>query len=275
MTMLAAKFGCHFELIEFGTLRNLRENISSGDIASKINEFRNWFDVSDECSQEDLEQAGMSSAALDRLTDKFGLGALAYYYEGEGDIGYEKIVTTLIPGMTMLTGRNIPVAGECEIKNVLAMKIMDTFKSGGSFSEFYAMDFNEDIILMGHDGPAHFKIADGKVGLVPLPVFHGKPGKGLSIQMKVIEGPVTLLSVCEDGDGRITLLSAQGYSVEGPTLQIGNTNSRYKFPLSPREFINSWSKAGPSHHCAIGTGHISDSISKLADLMNINFKWIC
>ena len=275
MTMLASKFGCHFELIEFGTLRNLREKISAGDIATKISAFRNWFNVSDECSQEDLEQAGMSSAALDCLTDKFRLGGLAYYYEGEGDIGYEKIVTTLIPGMTMLTGRNIPVAGECEIKNVIAMKIVDTFNAGGSFSEFYAMDFNEDIILMGHDGPAHFKIADGKVGLVPLPVFHGKPGKGLSIQMKVIEGPVTLLSVCQGGDGTITLLSAQGHCVEGPTLQIGNTNSRYKFPLPAREFINSWSKAGPSHHCAIGTGHISDRISKLADLMNINFQRIC
>jgi L-arabinose isomerase len=275
ITMLAAKFGCHFELIEFGTLRSLRENISAGDISQKINSFRNWFSVSDECSQEDLEQAGMSSVALDRLADKFRLGALAYYYEGEGDIGYEKIVTTLIPGMTMLTGRNIPVAGECEIKNVLAMKIMDAFNTGGSFSEFYAMDFNEDIILLGHDGPAHYRIADGKVGLVPLPVFHGKPGKGLSIQMKVVEGPVTLLSVCQGGDGSITLLSAQGLSVTGPTLQIGNTNSRYKFPLPAREFINNWSKTGPSHHCAIGTGHISDRISKLADLMNINFLRIC
>jgi L-arabinose isomerase len=275
LTKLAADFGCHFELIEFGSLIKLRENVSAGDIVTKIKAFRSWFSVSDECSSEDLEQAGMSSVALDGLADKFRLGALAYYYEGEGDSRYEKIVTTLIPGMTMLTGRNIPVAGECEIKNVLAMKIMDTFGSGGSFSEFYAMDFNEDVILMGHDGPAHFKIADGKVGLVPLPVFHGKPGKGLSIQMKVTEGPVTLLSVCQGGDGTVTLLSAQGQCVEGPTLQIGNTNSRYKFPLPAREFINSWSKAGPSHHCAIGTGHISDRISKLADLMNIKFQRIC
>lgn len=275
ITMLAAAFGCHFELIEFGILQKLRENVSAGELSSKINEFRNWFNVSDECSYEDMEQAGLSSVALDRLADKFRLGALAYYYEGEGDIDYEKIVTTLIPGMTLLTGRNIPVAGECEVKNVLAMKIMDTFNAGGSFSEFYGIDFNDDIILMGHDGPAHFKIAAGKVGLVPLSVFHGKPGKGLSIQMKVADGPVTLLSVCQGGDGKITLLTAQGHSVEGPTLQIGNTNSRYKFPICAREFINSWSNAGPSHHCSIGTGHISDRISKLAELMSINFQRIC
>jgi L-arabinose isomerase len=275
ITMLATAFGCHFELIEFGVLKKLRENVPDDELSSKIERFRDWFSVSNECSSNDIEQAALSSVALDRLAEKFRLEALAYYYEGEGDTDYEKIVTTLIPGMTLLTGRNIPVAGECEVKNVLAMKIMDTFHTGGSFSEFYGMDFNDDIILMGHDGPAHYKIADGKVGLVPLPVFHGKPGNGLSIQMKVANGPVTLLSVCQGGDGKITLLTAQGHSVEGPTLQIGNTNSRYKFPVSARDFIDRWSKAGPSHHCAIGTGHISTRINKLSELLNLDFIRIC
>ena len=275
ITILAAAFGSHFELIEFGALKSIRGKVSADDMRSEIGRFSDWFRVSDECSPEDLAQSALSSVALHRLTEKYRLSSLAYYYEGDGDPDYEKIVTTLIPGMTLLTGENIPVAGECEIKNVLAMKIMDAFNAGGSFSEFYGMDFNDDIILMGHDGPAHFKIADGKVGLVPLPVFHGKPGKGLSIQMKVVNGPVTLLSVCQDGDGKVTLLTAQGNSVEGPTLQIGNTNSRYKFPLSSREFIDNWSKAGPSHHCAIGIGHISSKIKKLAELLNIRFLRIC
>ena len=185
ITMLAASFGSHFELMEFGVLKDLFGKVSSNEIITKIKQFNEWFSVSAECSAEDLESSAQCSVALDRLAQNYNLGSLAYYYEGKGDAEYEKIVTTLIPGMTILTGQNIPVAGECEVKNVLAMKIMDAFGAGGSFSEFYAMDFKEDILLMGHDGPAHYKIADGKVGLVPLPVFHGKPGKGLSIQMKV------------------------------------------------------------------------------------------
>jgi L-arabinose isomerase len=275
VTLQAATFGNHFELLEFGELKAIRNQTTTTEIEEKLQDFSNAFQVSPDCETTELIRAAKTAVALEKLMHQHQLGSLAYYYEAKGDADYLDIVTSLIPGLTLLTGRNKPVAGEYEVKNIQAMKLLDLLGCGGSFSEFYAMDFEEDIVLLGHDGPAHFTIADGKVGLVPLPIYHGKPGKGLSIQMQVKTGPVTLLSVAEDGKGNIFLLVAQGTCVAGPTLQIGNTNSRYKFNLSITEFMNSWSLAGPSHHCAIGLGHQAGILKKYANLIGIECKIIC
>jgi L-arabinose isomerase len=263
-------FGTHIELLEMCELKALRDKVTADDLALKRKEFNERFEVVPECSEDELDRAARTSVALDHLAAAHNLGSMAYYYEGQNGNDYQNIVTSIIAGNTLLTGNGIPVAGECEVKNVQAMKIMSLLGAGGSFSEFYAMDFNDDVILLGHDGPAHFSIAEGKVKLVPLPVFHGKPGKGLSIQMTVMHGPVTLLSVVE-GENGIELLCAEGESVTGPILQIGNTNSRYRFDCGIRSFIERWSKAGPSHHCAVGVGHVADKIAKLAFLLNIPF----
>lgn len=269
VTNLASVFGSHFELLEIDQLRLLRGQVDATAIEKKRTAFSSEFAVSPECDEYELDRAARNSCALDRLVANHRLDGMAYYYEGTAGNDSEDIVTSVIPGNTLLTAHHVPVAGECEVKNVIAMKIMDLLDAGGSFSEFYAADFNDDVVLWGHDGPAHAAIAEGPVGLVPLPVYHGKPGKGLSIQMSVRHGPVTLLSVVEGRHGQVSLLCAEGECVPGPTLQIGNTNSRYRFNCSARDFIDNWSKAGPAHHTAIGIGHLADRIARLATLLNI------
>ena len=274
VTKQSAVFGTHFEMLEMCELKKFRDEATDAEVQAKIQEFNSTFEVASECEMYEIERAAKTSVALDKLVKNHNLGSMAYYYEGESGNDYENIVTSVIAGNTLLTGRNIPVAGECEVKNAQAMKIMAEFGAGGSFSEFYLMDFNDDVVMLGHDGPAHFAIAQGCVRLVPLPIYHGKPGKGLSIQMTVKHGPVTLLSVVEDKNG-VFLLVAQGESVPGPVLEIGNTNSRYRFSIGAKRFINEWSKQGPAHHCAIGVGHITGKIEKLAFLLNIPIKVIC
>jgi L-arabinose isomerase len=275
LTQQSAVFGNHIELLEMCELRLLRDQVTEDEIQAKLREFNQKFEVLEECSEYELRRAAQTSCALDKLVENHQIGSLAYYYEGTAGNEYENIVTSVIAGNSLLTARNVPVAGECEVKNAQAMKIMDAFGAGGSFSEFYGMDFEDDIVLLGHDGPAHFAIAEGNVKLVPLPVYHGKPGQGLSIQMSVKHGPVTLLSVVQGAKGELSLLVAEGESVPGPVLQIGNTNSRYRFSIGAKEFVNAWSKAGPAHHCAIGTGHIAHKIEKFAEIVSIPCVRIC
>jgi len=205
---------------------------------------------------------------------KHKLGSLAYYYKGTGNIDNEDTMSSVILGNSLLTAEGIVVAGEYEIKNAQAMKIMDSFNAGGSFTEYYAMDFTDDVVLMGHDGPGHIKIAQGKTKVRPLKVYHGKVGNGLSVEMIVKHGPVTLLSVVENEDSLMFLI-AEGESVAGPVLEIGNTNSRYKFSIGARNFVNKWNSFGPAHHCAIGVGHISGKIKKLAALLGIESVQVC
>ena len=192
---------------------------------------------------------------------------MAYYYEGAPGNDYERIVTSVIAGNTLLTGRGIPVAGECEVKNAQAMKILSLLGAGGSFSEFYALDFDDDIVMLGHDGPAHFAIAEGAVGLVPAAL----PRQARQGALDPDERQARPRDAAVGLRGARRGLSAHGRGRVGggADARIGNTNSRYRFACGARRFIEEWSLAGPSHHCAIGTGHVGDTLRKVAFLLDI------
>ena len=275
LTQICATFGGHVEIIEVDELAALRREFTASQIRKRLAEFSENFNVQADCDPADLEQAARTSLALDQLVEKHELGSLAYFYSGTGNKDNEETMSSIILGTSLLTARGIPVAGECEVKNAHAMKILDSFGAGGTFTEFYAMDFAADVIIMGHDGPGHIAIAESKTKVRPLQVYHGKTGRGLSVEMSVKHGPVTLLSVAEDGNGKFKFLLAQAESVPGPILEIGNTNSRYRFPIGARRFVNEWSAQGPAHHCAVGVGHLASKIEKLGKLLGIETVHVC
>lgn len=275
LTRQYAYFGGHMEMLEVEELASLCKTVTAEEAKQRLGEFREVFDVQPDCPQEELEGAAVTSVALDQLVAKYKLGSMAYYYKGTGNMDNENAISSIILGNSLLTAKGIPVAGEYEIKNVQAMKIMDSFHAGGSFTEYYAMDFTDDVVLMGHDGPGHIAIAEGKTKVRPLQVYHGKVGKGLSVEMSVKNGPVTLLSVAEAAGGKLIFLVAEAESVPGPILQIGNTNSRYKFSIGARAFVNKWNSHGPAHHCAVGIGHIASKIEKLGALLKTEVVKVC
>lgn len=269
LTAVARVFGVHLEMLEVDELSGLRAGVSEEAIAQRVTAFRQVFDVQQDCSACELERAARTSVALETMVARYGLGALAYYAMGSGNAANEDTMSSIILGTSLLTAAGVAVAGEYEVKNVLAMKIMDGLGAGGSFTEYYAIDFKDDVVLMGHDGPGHMGIAEGRTKVRPLEVYHGKVGSGLSVEMSVKAGPCTLLSVVECNENGYKLVFAEGVVVPGETLAIGNTNSRFRFAGGARPFIKAWNAQGPAHHCAVGVGHVGARIEQVAALLRI------
>jgi L-arabinose isomerase len=276
-TMHHGQLGTHIEVLEIDDLQDRVAAATPAEIEAKLAEIREVFEIAEPgrdrisvaVTPASLEWSARVACGLDRLVADFDLDGLTYYYRGLHGNDNEELGAGVIVGNSLLTARGIPAAGEGDLKTCIAMLIMDRLGAGGSYTEFYAMDFNEDFVLMGHDGPGHIAISQARPVLRGLGIYHGKRGYGVSVEFNVKTGPVTILGMTQTGAGRLKMLAAQGESLPGPRLQIGNTNSRLKFALDPAEFLDRWSEQGPTHHCALGVGHQLPKIEKVARLLDL------
>jgi L-arabinose isomerase len=208
----------------------------------------------------DVAWAARVACGLDRLIQDFDLTGLAYYYRGLNSNAYERLGASLIVGSSLLTGQGVPIAGELDIKNCVAMLIVDRLEAGGSFAEIHPCDFENDIVLVGHDGPHHIAVAEGRPVLRGLSIYHGKRGSGVSVEFQLRNGPITCVGLTQTHMGKFKFVVAEGESLPGPIPPTGNTNTRCRFPPDAGGFIENWSLEGPTHHFALGVGHIAHLI---------------
>jgi L-arabinose isomerase len=266
-----AQLGLHVEVLELCDLKDRVDAVTDAEIRAKQEEAESVFEIDASAQGDDLRWGCRVACALDRLVADFGLNALAYYYRGAAQSEYEHIAAGLILGNSLLTARGIPASGEGDLKTAVAMKVMDTLGAGGSYTEFYAMDFAEQFVLMGHDGPGHIAISDRKPVLRGLSLYHGKSGHGVSVEFNVQTGPITIFGCTQTRDGKLKFLTAEGESIPGTIMRIGNTNSRIRFGLPPAEFVDTWCAEAPTHHCALGIGHHASTLRKFARLLDLPF----
>ena len=279
-TQVHAQTGAHVEVLEIDDLVERVESADPAAIERKGEEIRQTFELADagidpiaaEITPEIFEWSARVAVGLDRLTEDFELDALTYYYRGAGGNIAERVAAGLIVGNSLLTARGVPASGEGDLKTNIGMLLLDRLGAGGSYTEFYALDFDDEFVLMGHDGPGHLAIAEGRPVARALKLYHGKAGAGLSIEMKVRLGPVTILGVTQTADGRLKLIAAEGESIAGPTFRIGNTNSRIRFRSGPTAFFDAWCAEGPTHHVALGVGHQLSRVRKVADLLGLELE---
>jgi L-arabinose isomerase len=270
LTLVSAHFGGHMEVLEFDDLRVRVEKVTDAEVAAKKKEATDVFALDDSVNDDDFGWAARVAVGLDRLVDDFELDSIAYYHRGlDGEV-HERLGAGMILGASLLTARGVPIVGEYELRTSLAMLIMDRLGAGGSFTEFQALDFQRGHVEMGHDGPAHLAISDGRPLLRGLGVYHGKRGYGVSVEFDVKHGPVTAFGLRQGHDGAYAFVASEGEVVDGPHLRIGNTTSRVDFGVDPGEWTDAWSATGISHHWALGTGHRIADLRALADLMEFD-----
>ena len=278
-TAISAAFGLHVPLLEVDDVLELYDQVTEEEIADKIKVIDAEFDmpepksdpITTKLTDSDKYQAAKSAVALGKFVEKYNLTGLAYYYEGKEDTLHRKVATTFIVGNSILNAQGIPMCGEYDIKTCIAMLIMDRLDIGGSFAEFHPFDFAEDFILVGHDGPHHLKIANGKPVLRSLKKYHGKPGSGASVEFKIKEGPITMLGITQTAENKFKFVIGEGLSKEGPIPPTGNTNTRGFFAPTTKEFVKKWVMEGPTHHYALGVGHHADTIAKIAEILGIEY----
>lgn len=277
-TMIAAQTGCHVELLEMCDLNRMLESVTEAETEQKRKETESFFQIAGQESadprnrrptKEQMDWAAKVAAAQEKLVREYRLDGLAYYYHGSPGGAYEALQSGFIVGHSLLTARGIPCAGEGDLKTCLAMKICDLLGVGGSFCEIVVTDYENGTILLGHDGPFHPAIAEGKPMLRGLGVYHGKQGSGVSVEARVRPGDITNLGCTQTADGRLKLLITEAEAVCGPIMTIGNTQTPVRFRQSPDDYMDEWFAQVPTHHFAMSVGHNASLFEKTAKLLQI------
>ena len=276
-TAFTAAFGSHVKMLEMCELAKLSDEVTEEEIEAQIEEIKHTFEIcdpsidplTDYVKNEDLAYSARQSVALKKLVSNNKLTALAYYYKSEPNNPYEQLAANLIIGNTLLTSSGIPLAGEADLKTAAAMLIMKSIGGGGSFAEIHPFDVSDDVVLIGHDGPHNIVIAEGKPRLRKLKKYHGKSGSGIGVEFSLKAGPITLLSINVDRNGKFRMIAAEGTSIAGDIPQTGNTNTRVSFGGDVCEFLTHWCEAGPTHHLALGVGHHMSTLRKFAKISGI------
>ncbi|HHV56133.1 MAG TPA: arabinose isomerase [Firmicutes bacterium] len=283
LTMIQAQTGMYTQILEMCDLARLLPTVTEAEKKAKLAEVVEMFTISEDSpadplakkpTPEQLDWSCTVAVAQEKLVREYDLDALTYYYRGSPGNEYEHLQEAFILGHSLLTARGIPCAGEGDIKTGVAMKICDTLGVGGSYSEIVASDFQDQTILLGHDGPFHIGISDGRPILRGMGLYHGKWGSGVSVEAKVRRGPVTTLGITQTREGQLKMIVSQGVATDGPILRIGNTMTPVKFAKPPTQFMNEWFALGPIHHFAMAVGHNASLFYKVAQLLGWPFETV-
>lgn len=246
------------------------KEVTEEEIQEMYKEFHEFYEVDHTVKEEHMYESAKIAVAFDKIIKKYKIDAFGFYWWGVKPYMTELRAQSAL-AVSRLAALDIPGVTEGDIKTAMAMKILNLLGGGGMFLEFFSSDFDEDFIMVGHDGPSNVSVASGKPVLQNLTIHHGKTGEGLGIDFNMKEGPCTLLNLTQFGtDKTYKLIYTVGDVIGGDILNIGNPNCRVRVRRPIPEFFNAWCCEGPGHHTALGVGDFSAEIEAFAEKMNFD-----
>ena len=241
--------------------------VTEAELEDMYRDFRNYYRVDETVTNEHMRESAKIAVAFDKIIKKYNIDAFGFYWWGQKPHMTELRAQSAL-AVSRLAAMDIPGVTEGDIKTAMAMKILNYFGGGGMFLEFFSCDFDENFIMVGHDGPSNVSVASDKPVLQNLTVHHGKTGEGLGIDFDMHKGPCTLLNLTQFGtDKTYKLIYSVGEVIEGDILNIGNPNCRVRVSKPIPQFFNEWCIQGPGHHSALGVGDFSKEIEMFAETM--------
>jgi len=260
--------GRMLERPEVEEIENAYHRVTESQLDDMCRQLRQMFEVDETVSDEHLRFSAQLAVAYEEVITRHDIYAFGFYWWGEKEL-ITQIRAQAGLAVSRLAAMGRPGVTEGDVKTAMAMKILDLLGAGGMFIEFFSVDYDENFILMGHDGPSNVNMAKGRPRLRNLDVLHGKSGHGLGIDFDVNEGPVTLVNLTQfDAGDTFKLIYTTAEVIPGPILRIGNPNCRVRLRRPIHEFVDAWCQQGPSHHIALGSGDQTEALETFADAMN-------
>ena len=278
-TNLYHRMGLYTKQFDWEDMWAIADGIDDQEaIDAKAAEICETFDMlgGETAESESIQQMARYVIAFEQWARDEELGLVASHYAGRAQGQAGVLDSMLIPAFSMLIKQGTACAVEGDMKVAMAMSILKTISGTGQLSEMYSIDFDEDICIIGHSGSGDADISQAKKPtLKVVPVFHGKTGGGYLTQFYPPMGTITYLGITQDRDGNFKFVVAEGENVDGPIFMFGDTNMRMKFNIGAREFSNRWAEAGPTHHMAACVGSYTDTILKVAKILNVPVDIVC
>lgn len=252
---------------EVEEFENAFHAVTEDQLEEMFTQFREMYEVDDSVTRTHMRFSAQAAVAYDTVIRRHDIAAFGYYWWGEREFMTQLRAQSGL-AVSRLAALGRPGVTEGDVKTAMAMKILDLLGGGGMFVEFFAMDLEENSILMGHDGPSNINVAAGRPRLMHLDTHHGKSGHGLGIDFDMQAGPVTLLNLTQfDAGETFKLVYTVAEIIPGSILNIGNPNARVRIEDPLPEFIDAWCQEGPSHHIALGVGDHSLALESFAEAM--------